>query len=171
MAVAVIELVDARASGVAFSVHPVTGDSERLVVESTFGWGEALVQGRVNPDHFELNRDDLRVLQRKVGTKQWVSTWSATRGEITEIPMPVVLISEPSLDDVELQSICRVLLQVEELLGHHIDLEWVWPRSGVGPVVVQARAETVHSNFSPREAEQFDPMTNALRHAFDRGGA
>jgi pyruvate, water dikinase len=172
MAVGVIELVDARAAGVGFSLHPVTGSLDRLVVESTFGWGEALVQGRVNPDHFEVDRHDLRVLRRQVGKKSWVSTWSSNGDGITETAMPDVLVSESSLSDDELRSICRVLLEVEERLGHPVDIEWAWPRSGDAPLVVQARAETVHgTRVKPGDIGEFDPMANALRHAFDRGGA
>ncbi len=169
MAVGVIELVDARASGVAFSLHPVTGNADRLVVESTFGWGEALVQGRVNPDHFEVDRADLRVLQYRVGLKTWVSTWSGSGTGITEIAMPEVLVSEPSLTEAEVRRICGVLLNVERLMAEPVDLEWVWPRSGEGPVVVQARSVTSHREpAQPSSRPTFDPMANALRHTFQQ---
>ena len=45
MAVGVIELIHARASGVAFSAHPVTGKTDRIVIETSWGWGEAVDRG------------------------------------------------------------------------------------------------------------------------------
>src|SRR5690606_1940542 len=57
MAVGVLELIRARASGVAFSVHPLTGRRDRVVVEGSWGYGEAVVGGLVVPDHAELDKD------------------------------------------------------------------------------------------------------------------
>ena len=62
MAVGVLELVHARASGVAFSVHPVSGNPHRMVIEGSWGWGEAVVQGLVTPDHIEVGKTDRRLL-------------------------------------------------------------------------------------------------------------
>lgn len=172
MAVGVIELVDARASGVAFSVHPVTGDPQRLVIESTFGWGETLVQGRVTPDHFEVARDDGRVLKRRVGTKNVVSAWSAEGNRIVERPMPAVLQSRSSLDDEAASSVARIVLQIEDLLGCSVDVEWVMPKGqGASPVIVQARPETVHRLTKaelgpPSPQSAFDPVAFALAQTF-----
>ena len=73
IAVGVIELIHARASGVAFSVHPVTGKADRVVIETSWGWGEAIVQGLVDPDHVEVGKSDGRVLRYDVAHKAVVS--------------------------------------------------------------------------------------------------
>ena len=88
MAVGVMELVHARASGVAFSLNPVTGRRDRVVVEATFGFGEALVQGLVNPDHVEVGRTDRRVLSYAVGDKRIVSAMDHRAGRVVEVDMP-----------------------------------------------------------------------------------
>ena len=75
MAVGVVELVHARASGVAFSVHPVTGKSDRIVIEANWGWGEAVVQGLVTPDHVEVGKADGRILKHDVSRKDIVSAF------------------------------------------------------------------------------------------------
>jgi pyruvate,water dikinase len=172
MAVGIVELVDARASGVAFSIDPVSGDPERLVIESTFGWGECLVQGRVTPDHFEVARDDLRVLKRRIGSKQIISSWSDSRDRIEERPMPRVLSETASLADDAVSRIAAVLLEIETLMGHSVDIEWVAPKGAASdPVIVQARPETVHRLTSEELAARcapvaFDPVAFALSQTF-----
>ena len=82
MAVGVIELIHARASGVAFSAHPVTGKTDRIVIETSWGWGEAVVQGLVTPDHIEVGKADGRVLKYQVADKTVVSAFDYAVGRV-----------------------------------------------------------------------------------------
>ena len=69
LAVGVLELVDARSAGVAFTLDPVTGDRDRLVVEANWGLGESVVSGQVTPDYWTVERDSGRILERRAGAK------------------------------------------------------------------------------------------------------
>ena len=69
LAVGVLELVDARSAGVAFTLDPVTGDRGRLVVEANWGLGESVVSGQVTPDYWTVERDSGRIVERRVGAK------------------------------------------------------------------------------------------------------
>ncbi len=62
LAVGVLELVDARSAGVAFTLDPVTGDRGVCVVEGNWGFGESVVSGQVTPDHWTVDRASGRVL-------------------------------------------------------------------------------------------------------------
>ena len=62
MGVGVLRLVHARCAGVAFSAHPVSGKRDRFVIEASWGWGDSVVQGTVEPDSVEVDRNDGRVL-------------------------------------------------------------------------------------------------------------
>ena len=95
MAVGVIELIHARASGVAFSAHPVTGKTDRVVIETSWGWGEAVVQGLVTPDHAEVGKADGRVLKYQVADKTVVSAFDYAVGRVVETEMPARLVSRP----------------------------------------------------------------------------
>jgi pyruvate,water dikinase len=77
LAVGVLELVDARSAGVAFTLDPVTGDRGRLVVEANWGLGESVVSGEVTPDYWTVERDSGRILERRVGAKL---VWSVLAG-------------------------------------------------------------------------------------------
>jgi pyruvate,water dikinase len=63
--VVVQKMVHARTSGVIFTIEPVTGDPERLAIDACEGLGEALVSGRVTPEHYELRRRDLSIVKRE----------------------------------------------------------------------------------------------------------
>ncbi|MGH3245963.1 MAG: PEP/pyruvate-binding domain-containing protein, partial [Trebonia sp.] len=74
LAVGVLELVDARSAGVAFTVDPVTGDRGVCVVEGNWGLGESVVSGQVTPDHWTVDRVSGRLLTARVGAKL---SWAA----------------------------------------------------------------------------------------------
>ena len=170
MAVGVIELVHARASGVAFSVHPVTGRPDRLVLEGSWGWGEAVVQGLVVPDHIEVGRADGRVLQYSVGEKKVVSAFDYARGLVVERDMPPRLVDLPVLDEEQIAAVCEAVITIEELYGHPVDVEWVLDRHRRAhePItIVQTRPVTVHrADEDPPAAPSWDPVSYARKYAF-----
>ncbi len=160
MAVGVVALVDARSSGVAFSVHPRTGKRDRVVIEANWGWGGALVQGLVVPDRVEVDRDDGRVLRHDVASKEIISAFDEAAGMVAEMPMPPGLRDRAVLDDEQIGQIVAAVLAVEERYGHPVDVEWVLDRSG-GPLwVVQARPVTGLPDREP--ATGWDPVRYAF---------
>ncbi|HWV84844.1 MAG TPA: PEP/pyruvate-binding domain-containing protein [Capillimicrobium sp.] len=170
MAVGVVELVPARAAGVAFSIHPVTGRADRVVVEATFGWGEALVQGHVTPDHVEVGKTDGRVLAYEVADKRVVSRLEPGRG-VVEAEMPPERRRARVLDDVEAAAIAAAVARIEAACGHPVDVEWVLAegRAPGGPVsIVQVRPETVHAPQAAAQTPTFDLAALAMKHAFGR---
>jgi pyruvate,water dikinase len=160
MAVGVVALVDARSSGVAFSVHPRTGKRDRVVIEANWGWGGALVQGLVVPDRVEVDRDDGRVLRHDVASKEIISAFDEAAGRVAEMPMPPGLRDRAVLDDEQIGQIVAAVLAVEERYGHPVDVEWVLDRSGGPPWVVQARPVTGLPDREP--ATGWDPVRYAF---------
>jgi pyruvate,water dikinase len=170
MAVGVLELVNARASGVAFSIHPVTGKRDRMVIEGSWGWGEAVVQGLVTPDHVEVGKSDRRVLHYDVAHKAVVSAFDYEQGRVVECEMPRRLRDEPILDSEQIAAIVDAVLCIEEHYGHPVDVEWVLDRhrrAGEPICVVQTRPETVHrATPKPAAAPTWDPVAYAAKYAF-----
>jgi pyruvate,water dikinase len=160
MAVGVVALVDARSSGVAFSVHPRTGKRDRVVIEANWGWGGALVQGLVVPDRVEVDRDDGRVLRHDVASKEIISAFDEAAGMVAEMPMPPGLRDRAVLDDEQIGQIVAAVLAVEERYGHPVDVEWVLDRSGGPPWVVQARPVTGLPDREP--VTGWDPVRYAF---------
>jgi pyruvate,water dikinase len=166
MAVGVIELIHARASGVAFSAHPVTGKTDRIVIETNWGWGEAVVQGLVTPDHIEVGKADGRILKYQVADKTVVSAFDYAAGRVIETEMPARLVSQRVLDDEQITAITSAVLAVERHYGYPVDVEWVLDRhrrEGDPICVVQARPVTVTTQSTPTE---WNPAAMAAKYIF-----
>jgi pyruvate,water dikinase len=169
MAVGVIELIHARASGVAFSAHPVTGKTDRIVIESSWGWGEAVVQGLVTPDHVEVGKADRRVLRYQVAAKNVVSAFDYAVGRVVETAMPARLVDRRVLDDEQIAAVVDAVLAVEGHYGYPVDVEWVLDRhrrEGEPVCVVQARPVIVTAPQGAPAPTEWNPAAMAAKYIF-----
>ncbi len=105
MCVVVQRMVDAAAAGVCFTVDPVLGRRDRLVIDAVRGLGEALVSGHVTPDHYEVDPRGAVVTRELVGD--------------TAI-----------LADEHIAALAAKARRAAELEGHPLDLEWALDRGG-----------------------------------------
>jgi rifampicin phosphotransferase len=137
-AVIVQELVPAEAAGVAFTADPVSGRSDRLIIEGSFGLGEAIVSGKVTPDRMVLARDGLRVLEQTVAEKG-LEVVVATEGVVERATSPAKA-SSPCLDEAAARDIGELALRAERLLGSPQDVEWAMARRKV--FILQSRPIT-----------------------------
>lgn len=148
MAVGVLELVEAKVAGVAFSVHPVTRRKNRIVVEANWGLGETVVSGRVSPDHLEVGKADLRILDYVIGGKQRVAWYEAAEGRVVDRAATAEEASVRCLRDDEAMLVAATTVELEDVFGHAVDVEWALVAGeDEGPsrmVVLQVRPETVH---------------------------
>ena len=171
MAVGVLELIHAQASGVAFSASPVTGKTDRVVIETNWGWGEAVVMGLVTPDHVEVGKADGRTLRYRVATKKVISAFDNAAGRIVETDMPARLADRQVLDDEQIAAVVDAVLAVERYYGYPVDVEWVldkYRRAGEPVCVVQARPVTLTSARTDPTPTTWDPAAIAMKYAFKR---
>ncbi|HXV92699.1 MAG TPA: PEP/pyruvate-binding domain-containing protein, partial [Pseudonocardia sp.] len=169
IAVGVIELIHARASGVAFSVHPVTGKPDRIVIETSWGWGEAIVQGLVDPDHVEVGKSDGRLLKYDVAHKAVVSAFDFADGRVTEIDMPANLADRRVLDDEQIAAVTDAVRAIEAHYGYPVDVEWVISRhrrAGDPICIVQSRPVTVTASAADHTPAAYDPVALAQKYVF-----
>ena len=185
LAVGVLELVDARSAGVAFTLDPVTGDRSTLVVEGNWGFGESVVSGQVTPDHWTVDRATGRVLTARVGAKLSWATYSQDSGRVVLSPLPDDLIGEACLTEDEVRYICERAIAIESAAGGvPQDVEWAvaWDLPFPDSVYfLQHRPETTWSSppdqdpapgaASEPAAPAFDPVQYALRNVFKVPGA
>jgi pyruvate,water dikinase len=169
MAVGVIELINARASGVAFSAHPVTGKTDRIVIETSWGWGEAVVQGLVTPDHCEVGKADGRILDYQVAAKKVVSNFDYAVGRVIETAMPARLVDRRVLDEEQIAAVVDAVGAVERYYGYPVDVEWVLDRhrrEGEPVCVVQARPVTVVNAPAEPAPTAWNPAAMAAKYVF-----
>ncbi|MEU5860403.1 PEP/pyruvate-binding domain-containing protein [Nonomuraea sp. NPDC047529] len=136
LAVVVQELVDADAAGIMFTADPVTGARDEIVVNASWGLGEAVVGGQVTPDTITLSGG--RVTGSRVADKtvMTVRTASGTREE----PVPEELRRRPVLDPPQAVELAALGERVQALYGLPMDVEWA-RRDGTF-AILQARPIT-----------------------------
>jgi pyruvate,water dikinase len=118
MAVVVQRLVPADVAGVLFTRDPLDPEGNHMLVEASWGLGEAVVSGRVTPDRFRLDRDTGRVAERHVAAKTVMRTASG------EVAVPAEKQFVPCLDDSQLSQIADLGRRVEAFHGEPRDVEF-----------------------------------------------
>jgi pyruvate,water dikinase len=124
MAVVVMDLVAAEASGIAFSVHPVTGERDRVMINASFGLGEAVVSGRVTPDSFVVQKGSLRLVERDIYAKELAIYPHPDAPGTIEQTLTAPRASEPSIRDDQAQTVASLATRAEERFGGPQDIEW-----------------------------------------------
>ncbi|HWT33716.1 MAG TPA: phosphoenolpyruvate synthase [Microbacterium sp.] len=154
---------DVGASGVMFTVDTESGFDQAVFVTSSYGLGEAVVQGAVNPDEFYVSKPALRagrpaVLKRAVGEKAIAMRYTDSReaGASTAfVDVPAEDRAQFSITDAELEELARHALVIEDHYGRAMDIEW--GKDGVDGklYILQARPETVVSRASANVIRRF----------------
>ncbi|MCC4614118.1 phosphoenolpyruvate synthase [Xanthomonas campestris pv. esculenti] len=148
-------------SGVLFTLDTESGFRDVVFVTSSFGLGEMVVQGAVNPDEFYVYKPTLTagkpaILRRSLGSKAIRMVYSDVPGERVRIEdTPVELRSTFSISDEDVQELSKQALVIEKHYGRPMDIEWA--KDGVSGklFIVQARPETVKSRSHATQIERF----------------
>jgi pyruvate,water dikinase len=135
MAVVVQQLVPAEAAGVLFTRDPLDAEGKRMLAEASWGLGEVVVSGRVQPDRFTLDRATGAVLDRKLGSKAVRVT---AKGEEH---VPPEQQRQFCLGDGQLSQLAELGRKVEAFYGDARDVEWAFANGGFH--LLQARPITV----------------------------
>jgi pyruvate,water dikinase len=171
MAVIVQKMVNSRSSGVAFTIHPVTGEEDKVVIEAIWGLGEYIVGGKVTPDRFVISKSNLEILEKRVSEKRKALFYDPRSSSNVEVEVPAgdedvknlhlkypeiaelivkhgVRADRQALNDDEVRVLAGLALKVESYFGKPMDVEWAIDADIPGPnniFLVQARPETVWS--------------------------
>jgi len=123
MAVIVQSLIRSRASGVIFTADPVTGQTGSMVIEACFGFGEALVSGKVTPDRFVVDKSNLQLLSQTISEKK-VECVLDTNGVVKEKTVPNERSLACCLDKKQVKRLAKLAKKVETKFGCPQDIEW-----------------------------------------------
>jgi len=120
MAVVIQEMIPAKVSGITFTVHPL--DKKNLVIESSYGIGDMIVSGKIDPDYYIIDRKSLEIKEKKIKRKDKMST--AKEGEIKVVEVEKRLAEKQVLSEDKLKEIAKTCLKVENLFNYPQDIEW-----------------------------------------------
>ena len=152
---------DVGASGVLFTLDTESGFRGVVFITSSFGLGEMVVQGAVNPDEFYVNKATLlegkhAILRRSIGAKQLRMVYSDQPGErVRTEDTPAELRNTFSISDADVHELAKQALVIEKHYGRPMDIEWA--KDGVSGklFIVQARPETVKSRSKATQIERY----------------
>ena len=161
IAVPIQKMVQAEASGVMFTVDPVTNKKDKIVIEAIFGLGELIVGGQVTPDHYEVNRKDFSISDKTIVSQEKQLIRVRGVNKLVSISRPYRQVQK--LDDQKIVELAKIGAQVEKHYFFPQDLEWALAKNSL--FIVQTRPVTTYTKTqkskTPQE-EGKDPKTQVL---------
>ncbi|MEB0164544.1 phosphoenolpyruvate synthase, partial [Glaciimonas sp. CA11.2] len=153
---------DLGAAGVMFTLDTESGFKDVVFITSSYGLGETVVQGAVNPDEFYvhkpmLEKGKLPIIRRNIGSKliKMEFTGEAKAGRsVRTVDVPIEMRNRYSLDDAEIVELAKYATIIEKHYERPMDIEWGKDGRDGKIYILQARPETVKSQEKPTDAQQ-----------------
>ncbi|MDX1525116.1 MAG: phosphoenolpyruvate synthase [Pseudidiomarina maritima] len=160
---------DIAASGVMFSIDTESGFDQVVFITSSYGLGEMVVQGAVNPDEFYVHKPTLKagrkaVLRRNLGSKkvQMIYSDATAHGkQVSIVDVAPQQAQQFSISDAEVEALARQAVIIEQHYGRPMDIEWAKDGIDGKLYIVQARPETVQSNKTGQALERYALKTKS----------
>ncbi|MBS7607994.1 MAG: phosphoenolpyruvate synthase [Candidatus Bathyarchaeia archaeon] len=159
ISVGIQKMVNAKAAGVMFSINPVTGDPNQIVIEGNFGLGESVVSGAVTPDEYIVDKRTMKIVEKRIATKKVMYARDPVTGKTVHFEVPAEKQNQPCLSDEEVLKLAELAVKIEKHYGKPQDIEWAIDSDLSFPnniFIVQSRPETVWSQKAaelPEKAE------------------
>lgn len=146
ISVGVQKMVNSRAAGVMFTINPVTGNRDEIVIEGNFGLGETVVSGAVNPDDFVLDKATSVIKERRISKKTVKYVRDPKTGKTIHLDIPEAEQKLVCVTDNEIFKLAELAKRIEKHYGKPMDIEWAIDGDLDFPenmMLVQARPETI----------------------------
>jgi pyruvate, water dikinase len=146
ISVGVQKMVNSRAAGVMFTINPVTGNRDEIVIEGNFGLGETVVSGAVNPDDFVVDKASMQVKERRISRKTVKYVRDLQTGKTIHLDIPEAEQRAVCISDQEINALAELAKRIEKHYNKPMDIEWAIDQDLQFPenmFIVQARPETV----------------------------
>ena len=153
---------DIGSSGVMFTIDTESGFSDVVFITSSYGLGETVVQGSVNPDEFYVHKPTLKsgkpaILSRKLGSKsiKMIYADAHSNSSVNTISVEKKEQLAFSLDDFQIEQLAMYAMKIESHYGRVMDIEWALDGIDGNLYIVQARPETVKSRQNSQQIERY----------------
>jgi phosphohistidine swiveling domain-containing protein len=124
LAVVVQEMFPSEVAGVMFTANPVNGNPGEIFLNTSWGLGEAIVSGRVNPDQYIVLKDGFAVRERIINDKQVMTVRRDDGVGSTEAPVPADKRTRETLSESQLRELAAIGTRIERHYGFPQDIEW-----------------------------------------------
>jgi len=161
IAVPVQKMVQSETSGVMFTLEPLSNDTTKILIEAIYGLGEAIVSGDVTPDQYLLDKNGIRIIDKKIHKQEWqlMKNAKAPIGELEQnikIPVPPSKQAKQKLADKDIVALAKVGKMIEDLYQFPQDIEWA--KDGKQLFLLQTRPVTT---LKPKEETKTLPKIEA----------
>lgn len=146
--------VRSKAAGVMFTIDTESGFENGVVINSIYGIGENIVQGRVSPDEFTVFKPTMAIIKRKIGSKKEKMV-PAPNSKTKNVAVSHADQDRYSISDEQVKTLAKWGMAIEKHYGHPMDIEWALDEDDNKLYIVQARAETVQSRKNTNIIEEY----------------
>lgn len=172
MSVGIQKMIRPKAAGVAFTLNPSDGDHSQIAIDSSWGFGEAVVSGEVTPDNFLLDKVMFEIVTRTISNKGMEYRLNDGGDGVVATEIPEDRREVSSLTDDEVKAVARMARRAERHYGSPQDIEWAIDADlpdGENVVLLQSRPETVWSRKKRRTVAKpgqgfMDSIVSTLLH-------
>jgi pyruvate,water dikinase len=154
IAVPVQKMVQSKASGVMFTIEPVTSDNTKIIIEAVYGLGEAIVSGEVTPDLYVVDKDSLKIITTKIVNQESQLIKNPTAGAKEAniwAKLPASTQPKQKLSDSEIIKLAWLGKQIEDHYRFPQDIEWAKENSEI--YILQTRPVTTIKEGAEAELE------------------
>ena len=166
ISVGVQKMVNSGCAGVMFTINPVTGNRDEIVIEGNYGLGETVVSGAVNPDDFVVDKGTLNIKERRIARKTVEYIRDPKTGKTVHLDIPEDRQKTTCMTDQEILTLAELSKRIESHYGKAMDIEWAIDQDLSYPqnvFIVQARPETVWSSKTMETPVKTEENVQALR--------
>ncbi len=139
VAVVIQKMIDAEVSGIAFSVHPVEEDYNKIIIEAGYGLGETIVSGKITPDSYVVSKKALHILDKNISSQK-KALFRCLKKSLKWKEIPKSKASLQKLSDKQILLLSRIVLKIENHYSFPVDIEWALKNNKI--YITQARAIT-----------------------------
>ena len=137
---------DLGSSGVMFTIDTESGFKNAVLINSIYGLGENMVQGRVNPDEFYVFKPTMAIISKAIGKKALRMIYDKVgKLPVKNIPVPATDQIKQSITDEQVKQLAKWAIMIEEHYKKPMDIEWAYDGKTKKLYILQARPETVES--------------------------
>lgn len=165
MCVVVQKMANARTAGVVMTLNPLNGDRSKIVIDATWGLGEAVVSGKITPDNFLVDKVILEIIEEKIHYKPFELVPGVIHKHLVKKDVESMRATQPSLSREEVIEICKLAKTIEKEYGCPQDIEWAIDKdlpAGQNLMLLQSRPETVWSQRKATGKAVHEKGMNAL---------
>ncbi len=159
-------MVNSRCAGVMFTINPVSGDRDEIVIEGNFGLGETVVSGAVNPDDFVIDKNTMQIKERRISRKTVKFIRDSKTGKTVHLDVPEDEQKTVCVSDKELMMLAELAKRIEKHYAKPMDIEWAIDQDLSYPenmMLVQARPETIFGTKTTEAVKMEENQSKDLK--------